>query len=135
MHVLDTCLPIIGARVVSHADERELLKAWTKYVIEADPDIITGYNSNNFDMPYILDRAAALGVVSNVDLLGRLVNVHSKKSESTFSSAAFGKRKHWKTDIPGRIQLDMIDYMRRNHKVRTRDRNCRYIPCGESFSP
>ena len=43
--------------------------------------------------------------------------MHSKKTESTFSSAAFGKRKHWKTEIPGRIQLDMIDYMRRNHKL------------------
>ena len=59
----------------------------------------------------------ALRIISNVDLLGRLVGVHSKKSQSTFSSSAYGKRKHWKTDIPGRIQLDMIDYIRRNHKV------------------
>ena len=58
--VLDTCLPIIGARVKSHSDERELLKSWTKYVVECDPDIITGYNSNNFDMPYILDRAQVI---------------------------------------------------------------------------
>ena len=61
VHVLDTCLPIIGARVVAHRDERELLKAWTTYVVESDPDIITGYNSNNFDMPYILVRCPSRG--------------------------------------------------------------------------
>ena len=27
-----------------------------------DPDIVTGYNIQNFDLPYIIDRAQVLGM-------------------------------------------------------------------------
>jgi len=30
--------------------------AWGSFVREADPDIITGYNVQNFDIPYLLNR-------------------------------------------------------------------------------
>lgn len=33
---------------------------WSKFVKEADPDILTGYNIQNFDVPYLLNRARAL---------------------------------------------------------------------------
>jgi DNA polymerase delta subunit 1 len=38
------------------------LQRWRDLVIEADPDIIIGYNINNFDLPYLIDRAEALKV-------------------------------------------------------------------------
>ena len=37
-------------------------KAWSDFVKKVDPDIITGYNIVNFDLPYLLNRAAALKV-------------------------------------------------------------------------
>ena len=39
-----------------------LLKAWSDFVQDVDPDIITGYNIMNFDIPYLLNRAKALKV-------------------------------------------------------------------------
>ena len=39
-----------------------LLQRWSEFVREVDPDIITGYNIQNFDFPYLLDRAAHLKV-------------------------------------------------------------------------
>ena len=30
--------------------------------MESDPDVLTGYNILNFDIPYLIDRAAALKV-------------------------------------------------------------------------
>ena len=42
------------------ADEPRLLKTWQDLLIECDADIVTGYNINNFDIPYLLDRANAL---------------------------------------------------------------------------
>lgn len=36
---------------------------WRDLVIESDPDIIIGYNINNFDLPYLIDRAETLKVV------------------------------------------------------------------------
>lgn len=37
--------------------------------------------------------------------------------ESTFQSAAYGKRENIDTTIDGRTIFDMLQYMRRNHKL------------------
>lgn len=42
--------------VLSFKNEEEMLEEFLKIVENYDPDVITGYNINNFDMPYILDR-------------------------------------------------------------------------------
>lgn len=35
---------------------------WADFVRTVDPDLITGYNIQNFDFPYIVERAKALKV-------------------------------------------------------------------------
>lgn len=37
-------------------------QSWADFLRTVDPDIITGYNIQNFDFPYLLNRAAALKV-------------------------------------------------------------------------
>lgn len=37
-----------------------MLQAWRNFVEEVDPDVIIGYNTSNFDLPYLMDRAKAL---------------------------------------------------------------------------
>ena len=48
-----------------------MLLAWAKFVNQADPDVIIGYNISNFDFPYLLDRATALKA-KNFPYLGRM---------------------------------------------------------------
>jgi DNA polymerase delta subunit 1 len=48
-----------------------LLKKWADFLREVDPDIITGYNIQNFDFSYLLARAKHLNV-STFSYLGRL---------------------------------------------------------------
>jgi DNA polymerase delta subunit 1 len=38
------------------------MQRWRDLVIEADPDIIIGYNICNFDLPYLIKRAETLKV-------------------------------------------------------------------------
>jgi DNA polymerase elongation subunit (family B) len=38
------------------------LQSWAEFVRTVDADIITGYNIQNFDLPYLLNRAATLKV-------------------------------------------------------------------------
>ena len=52
----NSCAPIVGSDVISLDKETDLLDKWAEFVREADPDIITGYNINNFDFPYLLKR-------------------------------------------------------------------------------
>ena len=54
---LNTCLPIVGAQVITSSTEDEMLLRWRSFVAACDPDVITGYNIGNFDIPYLLNRA------------------------------------------------------------------------------
>jgi DNA polymerase delta subunit 1 len=114
--VLNETTPIVGVNVDVSTDERLLLTKWTNFVNEADVDVLTGYNIQNFDLPYILDRAKALNVLKSVSQLGRIKNQDTTIREATFSSAAHGTRKDKECLIKGRTVFDMIKYMRRNHK-------------------
>lgn len=40
--------------------ERKMIEDFTKFIEEVDPDVITGYNIDGFDIPQILKRAEAL---------------------------------------------------------------------------
>lgn len=51
-----------------------MLEAWAEFVRMSDPDILTGYNINNFDVPYLIDRANHLKLTS-FGYLGRILNV------------------------------------------------------------
>ena len=51
--VLNETTPIVGVNVDVSTDERLLLTKWTNFVNEADVDVLTGYNIQNFDLPYI----------------------------------------------------------------------------------
>ena len=93
VHVLDTCTDIVGASVFSFTDERELLKSWAKFLVDSDFDVITGYNIQNFDLPYVFNRAKTLNVFNQVSNISRVVGRMATMKEATFTSSAFGTRK------------------------------------------
>jgi DNA polymerase I len=49
-------------RVIRYPDEVSMLKGLVDYVKERDPDILSGWNFVEFDIPYILKRMATLGL-------------------------------------------------------------------------
>jgi DNA polymerase delta subunit 1 len=122
---LKGCLPIVGAQVIPSEDEEVMLMKWRDFLEASDPDIITGYNVQNFDIPYLLDRAEALSkhnskkksILAGFAQWGRIRNAKAKMRDTTFQSAAFGKRANVETTIDGRVIFDMYGYMQRNHKL------------------
>jgi hypothetical protein len=50
---LKGCLPIVGTQVITSDTEQELLLKWQQFLQATDVDIITGYNVQNFDIPYV----------------------------------------------------------------------------------
>jgi DNA polymerase delta subunit 1 len=87
-------------------------------VNEADPDVITGYNIVNFDLPYLLNRAAALKVTS-FPHIGRIKDEKNTVSTTTFQSRAYGKRENKVINITGRVQFDLLHILLRDHKLRS----------------
>lgn len=122
---LKGCLPIVGAQVIPSEREEDMLNKWSAFLRAADPDIITGYNVQNFDIPYLLDRAEALGkrnprvkqALAGFSQWGRIRNSKAKMRDTVFQSAAYGRRSNVETTIEGRVIFDMLDYMRKNHKL------------------
>eukprot|EP00794_Sanderia_malayensis_P008104 gene8104-8972_t len=115
---LDTCASIVGCQIISFKDEREMLQAWANFVVEVDPDLLTGYNIVNFDIPYLLNRAIALKV-PRFPYLGRIRHDKSIVSSTTFQSRAYGKRENKSINICGRIQFDLLHLLLRDYKLRS----------------
>ena len=63
----------MGAHVHSFQKEEEMLQKWSDFLVQADPDIIIGYNINGFDFPYLLDRAKKLKI-TKFSYLGRIAS-------------------------------------------------------------
>ncbi len=49
-------------RVIRFPDEAAMLRGLSDYIRERDPDILSGWNFVEFDIPYILQRMAVLGL-------------------------------------------------------------------------
>ncbi|XP_040565732.1 DNA polymerase delta catalytic subunit [Lepeophtheirus salmonis] len=115
---LDTCDEIVGSDVICFQKESQLLEAWAQFMREADPDIITGYNINNFDFPYLLDRAKHLNA-RHFNLLGRVINSKSTIKKTMLQSKQMGKRENKSINIEGRVQFDLFLILIRDYKLRS----------------
>jgi DNA polymerase I len=80
--------------------EKEMLKEFLKIVDGFDPDIILGYNINNFDFPFIMDRLRANNLPRT---LGRCTvkNAISRK---------FGIR--FRNNVTGRVIVDVYELIK-----------------------
>ncbi|KAG0255187.1 DNA-directed DNA polymerase delta [Actinomortierella ambigua] len=116
--VLNTCAHIVGTHTMSFEREEDLLKTWSEFVRRVDPDVVIGYNTSNFDFPYLLDRARHLNV-HDFAFLGRLNDIRTEAKDTKFSSKAYGTRENKAINMEGRLQLDMLQVMQRDYKLRS----------------
>ncbi|XP_055629007.1 DNA polymerase delta catalytic subunit [Toxorhynchites rutilus septentrionalis] len=112
------CAPIVGSQVLSFETEQELLDRWACFVRESDPDILTGYNINNFDIPYLLNRAHHLKV-KNFEYLGRVTNIRSVIKETVIQSKQMGRRENKSVNFEGRVPFDLLFVLLRDYKLRS----------------
>ncbi|XP_037056261.1 DNA polymerase delta catalytic subunit isoform X3 [Peromyscus leucopus] len=115
---LRPCAPILGARVQSYEREEDLLQAWANFILAMDPDVITGYNIQNFDLPYLISRAQTLKV-ERFPFLGRVTGLRSNIRDSSFQSRQVGRRDSKVVSMVGRVQMDMLQVLLREYKLRS----------------
>ncbi len=90
-------------------NEVELLGRFMNYVQERNFDVLTGWYSNGFDMPYIINRAEKLGV--NLNKLTRLPGSYSKPR-------AVNNGRSWFIKVPGRQCVDMMEAFKKWYKAK-----------------
>lgn len=115
---LDTTSLIVNTQIFEFNKEETMLSKWRDFLEEVDPDIIIGYNISNFDFPYLLDRADHLKV-KNFSQWTRLKSIHSQAKTSNFSSKQMGNRDTKATNTNGRLQLDLLQLVQRDHQLRS----------------
>jgi DNA polymerase elongation subunit (family B) len=127
---LGSCDPIEGVKVEACTHERELLMRWHALISETNPDVLCGYNIFGFDMAYMVDRAEELGCLESFLALGRITVGASgggggERSctrathfqERKLSSSALGDNILKFIVMEGRVQVDLMKCVQRDHKL------------------
>lgn len=81
-------------------NEAHLLKRFKEIIKERNPDIITGYNSDGFDFPYLKERAKKYKIKLDIGL------------DSTEMRSGKGRRP--KAQINGIIHIDIFTFIKKN---------------------
>lgn len=100
---------------ISCASERELLQEFVAEVMDVNPDVMCGYNTFGFDDAYLETRAAKLGVP--FDLSRKAAGFRDKAFETKKFELASGKYDLRYMTIRGRLGLDLLLNMRREHSL------------------
>lgn len=122
---LDTCDKIDGVTVITCDNEADVILKWIELMKDIDPDIVTGYNIFGFDWPYLYDRACELDIKDDMLTMGRIKrygtmnSYKSKFCEKNLSSSALGNNTLYYVNMEGRVQIDMMKYVQRDHKLET----------------
>jgi DNA polymerase delta subunit 1 len=118
---LGTCDPIDSPDVPTTVEpcetEAELLVAWQRLISTTNPDILTGYNIFGFDMQYLYQRAQDLRIERNFMMLSRFTGFPSKFETTRLSSSALGDNFLNYIDMYGRVSIDMMKVIQRDHKL------------------
>ncbi len=113
-----SCSPIVGSEVFSSETEEEMLMRWKEFMVKVDADVIIGYNIVNFDLPYLINRAKCLKL-DKFPYFSRLFDSKQEVKDSVFSSRAYGTRESKVINTEGRMQLDLLQFIQREFKLRS----------------
>ena len=113
---LKKCDPIDSVNVVECDTERNLILRWSKSIQEFDPDILVGYNIWKFDLSYIFKRVRKMGIEHRFNI-NRYCEEPSKMYSAKFSSSAYGDNEYQMVSSKGRMQIDLLELYKREHKL------------------
>lgn len=116
----DGCAPIQGSRVIVCETEKEMLLQFRAHVVKVDPTVITGYNIDGFDFPYLRERAKVLDCLKQFCDMSRVPSRPAYLKTTTFSSKAYGTRESYEWVCEGRFNYDCMLFMLRGQMQKLR---------------
>lgn len=114
---LGTCDNIPGVEVFQCNHETDVLIQWRNLMQRMNPDIVTGYNIFGFDEKYIEARALLLKCKQDFEYLGRDTSMLSPFNKKELASSALGENILFYYDMIGRVQIDLLKVIQRDHKL------------------
>ena len=117
---LDTCDKIEGTDVRCFKTEPELLLGFRDLLKRENPDVLTGYNIFGFDSEYVYEKVKLYDLESEFCQLNRYMGFEDKASKFTtknLSSSALGDNMLKFFEMKGRVQIDLLKVVQRDHKL------------------
>jgi DNA polymerase elongation subunit (family B) len=111
------CPPDDNAILVHCRDDKELLECQRALINDLDPDIISGYNSDGFDTPYMMDRASQHRLAGFSDF-SRDPNARATYRKRMMVSRAHGANEVTVVNCVGRVFFDLLKWFKINFKFR-----------------
>ena len=123
--VLNSCDKEFNKNVVieTYDNERDVLLAWTRLIQRENPDIMLGYNIFSFDYEFMFRRSQELYCTEDFLKLSRNIdevcasteykNPGKLDIERSSTSLASGTFELAIINMPGRLQVDMLNWFRR----------------------
>ena len=103
-------------KIRSFESEMDLLDGFTELIQETNPNIISGYNIFNFDIPYMINRANT-HICTTFRKLGFLKNKDAVEKTIKWSSSAYGNQTFQYLDGEGRLFVDLLPLIKRDYKM------------------
>lgn len=101
--------------VIECESEKDLICKWIMLIRQMDPDILYTYNGDIFDCNYINVRCEMLRLTTQLGSISRLYDIPAQVKQEKFSSSAYGTSNYTRLKIPGRINFDIIIFIRREY--------------------
>lgn len=98
--------PASAEGVQGLGSEEEMLKRFVDVLRRYDPDIVLGYNSDEFDLPYLIDRMGMVGIKPK---LGR--------ADKNSFYRRFGSKT--RITIPGRVVVDVLPLVKKDFPLKS----------------
>jgi hypothetical protein len=119
--------PIPGATVYVYKSEITMLLAFSRYIRACDPEALTGWNTTDFDLPYLAGRARVLGCFDSFMSFSRIRGKTVWIRQKTFQSKAYGAKVSNEMLCEGRFDYDGLTFMLRGQMEKYRSYKLNHI--------
>ena len=107
----------INDHTESYKTEKELLLRFRQIIIDEDPEVITGWNTDGFDTPWLFKRAEELNISYIFNKISRIKNFESViKTKQVKGPTGELITKEF-VETPGRIQMDMLPLVQKGFNL------------------
>ena len=109
------CAETNAANVIKVKTEMEVIDKLQELIVKYDPDICTFYNGYGYDIPYLETRLSRR--MREWKPIGRILNKKSTVKTISWNSSAYKNQDFNILEMDGRISVDMLPVIRRDHKL------------------
>ena len=106
-----------GTETIVFDTEYQMLEKFHRVFMQMDPDVVAGYYSNSFDMPYIVDRMKLLGM-RQWNQWSRLPNEPLRYLRTEFTSKGKGTMEKTLIYCPGRMFVDIKELVKNDMGIK-----------------